>query len=327
MKRTSSFARSGVMSSGIRMLLGRALSGIGLLLALTLTCFGIIDLAPGDFLSDAALNPQLSREATEQLRARAGLHQSFGVRYLMWLQGLFRGELGPSFAYGIDASALLFPRVAATVFLNASALVVCILLAAPAALFAAAQPSHGCARVAGHLAQASLAVPEIVVVLLLLAASVHWEIRLPGSLESDSALSDHLRAILVPGAALVFGALPVFFRHIRSAFQEALAAPYVVAARHAGIPRQVLFWRYVFPAAANPLISLFGVTVGGLMSASLVVETATAWPGLGPMLLESVLARDSYVVVGAVMLAASALLVGNLAADFLLLRLDPRIRR
>ena len=108
---------------------------------------------------------------------------------------------------------------------------------------------------------------------------------------------------------------------------EALALPSIQSARAHGIPRSRILFRYALPAAANPLISLFGFSIATLLSASLLVEVVMSWPGLGPMLLEAILARDLYVVIGAVMLSSFFLVAGNLVADVLLYLSDPRIRR
>jgi len=93
-----------------------------------------------------------------------------------------------------------------------------------------------------------------------------------------------------------------------------------------GIPRRKLLYRYALRAAANPLISLFGFSVGTLLSASLLVEMVMSWPGLGPLLLEAILARDLYVVIGGVLFSTIFLVSGNFLADLLLYWADPRIR-
>jgi len=331
MKQSKPMPRTAIL--GLRLLAKRFLSGMAMLLALSFACFVLLDWAPGDFLTDAVLNPQLSEATTQELRIRFGLEKSLGMRYFMWLKGLFRGELGPSFAYRVDAATLLFPRLSATLGLNLFALAITLILAAPAAILAASYPTHILAKFSNHAIQSALAFPEIVVVLVLMAAAIRWEIPLPGGLAihvpggDPAAGTPAWQAILVPSAALIFGAVPVFYRHIRAAVAEAINLPFVAAARQSGIARRAIYGRYIFPAAANPLISLAGVTLGGLLSASLVVETVTGWPGLGPLMLEAVLARDSFVVTGAVLLSAAALLAGNLVADLLLLWLDPRIRR
>jgi peptide/nickel transport system permease protein len=107
---------------------------------------------------------------------------------------------------------------------------------------------------------------------------------------------------------------------------EALEAPFLQAARSHGLPRWRILFGYALPAAANPLISLLGLSVATLLSASLLVEAVMSWPGLGPMLLEAILARDVYLIIGAVMFSSLFLLAGNLIADALLCLADPRIR-
>jgi peptide/nickel transport system permease protein len=109
--------------------------------------------------------------------------------------------------------------------------------------------------------------------------------------------------------------------------REALASTYVDAARAHGITRSRLLWRHALPLAANPLISLFGVSIATLLSASLLIEVVMSWPGLGPFFLEAILARDVHVVVAAVLLSSLFVLGGQFLADTLLYVCDPRIRR
>src|SRR5262249_56836183 len=93
-----------------------------------------------------------------------------------------------------------------------------------------------------------------------------------------------------------------------------------------GISRNRILFHYALRTAANPLISLFGLSIATLLSDSLLVEIVMGWPGLGPMLLEAILSRDLYVVIGAVMLSTVFLVAGNLIGDILLYAFDPRIR-
>jgi peptide/nickel transport system permease protein len=131
---------------------------------------------------------------------------------------------------------------------------------------------------------------------------------------------------VLPVAVLVLGATPILLRHVRGAILSISVQPFVRAARSHGI-RGVRFWfRWLLPAAAHPLISLFGLSVAGLISSSLLVEAILGWPGLGPLFLEAISARDFYLVVGPVMLSALFLVAGTLLADLLLYALDPRIR-
>jgi peptide/nickel transport system permease protein len=125
---------------------------------------------------------------------------------------------------------------------------------------------------------------------------------------------------------LAIATLPPLLRHVRSAMIEVLEAPFVRAARAHGIPERRVLFRYALPVAANPLISLFGLSVATMLSASLLVEVILSWPGIGPLLVDAILAKDVYVVIGAVMLSSVFLVAGNLFADLLLFAADPRMR-
>jgi peptide/nickel transport system permease protein len=132
--------------------------------------------------------------------------------------------------------------------------------------------------------------------------------------------------LVLPVAVLVLGMLPTLVRHVRASMAEAIDSPFALSARAQGISRRRLLFRHLLPAAANPLISLFGFSLGTLLSASLLIEVVMGWPGLGPLFLEAIMARDFALVLAVVMLSASFLVVGNLLADILLYRMDPRIR-
>jgi peptide/nickel transport system permease protein len=179
-----------------------------------------------------------------------------------------------------------------------------------------------------------LAIPELLlaVILLVLAVESAW---LPaGGMHSPGAegwaatdqIRDTLRHLVLPVTVLVLGMLPVLVRHVRAAMVEVIESPFALAARAHGIPRRRLLFRHLLPAALNPLITLFGFSLGTLLSASLLVEVIVGWPGIGPLFVEAILARDFALVLGVVMVSTTLLIAGNLAADILLYRADPRIR-
>jgi peptide/nickel transport system permease protein len=139
-------------------------------------------------------------------------------------------------------------------------------------------------------------------------------------------LKDVISHGFLPVTALTLVNLPVLVRHVRASLIDVLQAPFIQAARATGISERRLLFRHALRAAANPLISLLGLSVAALLSASLVVETIMSWPGLGPLLLEAVVARDLHLVVGAVTCSTVLLIAGNLVADGLLYLVDPRLR-
>ena len=107
----------------------------------------------------------------------------------------------------------------------------------------------------------------------------------------------------------------------------ALESPSVRAAEAHGIGRWRIVYRYALPLSANPLISLFGVSLATLLSSTLLVEVVMSWPGLGPFFLEAIFARDIYCVIGTIFLSTLFLVAGTLTADLMLYAVDPRIRR
>jgi peptide/nickel transport system permease protein len=137
---------------------------------------------------------------------------------------------------------------------------------------------------------------------------------------------DLISHLIVPVATLVVAALPTVIVHTRAAVVEALNSPFIRFARANGIPRRRLLLRHAFPAAANPIITLLGLSTGTLLSSSLLVEAIVGWPGLGHLLLQALLQRDLLLVAGAVLLSSASLVLGNLLADLLLFEIDPRIR-
>ena len=145
------------------------------------------------------------------------------------------------------------------------------------------------------------------------------------SMSGRERIADLARHLALPAAVLVLGLLPVLARHIRAAMIEAMDSPFALAARAQGIPRRRLLFRHLLPAALNPLISLFGFSLGTLLSASLLVEVVMGWPGLGPFFLDSIMARDFAVVAAVVTISTAFLMAGNLLADLMLYRADPRI--
>jgi peptide/nickel transport system permease protein len=179
-----------------------------------------------------------------------------------------------------------------------------------------------------------LTVPDLVLFLALLLLAVRTGWFPTGGMVSAGTddfdawgkakdISFHL---MLPAMGLALATIPVLIRHIRASMIEALESPFLRAARGHGIPRARLAFRYALPAASNPLVSLFGFSVATMLSASALAEVVLSWPGLGPLLVESILSRDVFVVVAIVMLSSLFLVAGNLIADLLLFASDPRIR-
>ncbi len=318
----------------MRFVVERALHGVLLLLALSLLTFVLAEVAPGDFLAEMRLDPEIPEETVEALKTRYGLDRPWPLRWLRWLRSVATGDLGHSFGRGVPVAELIWPRLRNTLLLTVTAMALAWAAALVLGTLMASRRGGWTDRWLRGAAAVPLALPDLVLGLgcLLLAARSGW-FPIGGMSSLDAAgfgfwrrAADLAWHLALPATALAAASLPVLLHHVRSALVDALETPFVAAARGHGIARRRLLLRYALPAAAHPLIALFGLSLGRLLSGSLVIEVILDWPGVGPLLLDAILSRDLHVVVAVTLLSAAALIAGNLVADVLLYAADPRIR-
>lgn len=318
----------------MRYLLRRLLHAVFLLFGVSILTFLFSALTPGNYFDEMRLNPQISPETVAALRVQYQLDRPLPIRYVHWLGSVAHGNLGFSFAYNAPVGPLLWTRARNTLLLTVTSGLLAWLLALPLGIWSAAKYGRPTDRVLSWATAALLVIPDLVLALGLLILAVRTGWFPTGGLVSidfDSfsplhKIRDLAWHMALPVLALVLSSLPLLIRHVRSSVAEALEAPFLRAAVGHGLPSRTLLYRYALRAAANPLISLFGFSVGTLLSGSFLVEIVMSWPGLGPLLLESILARDLYVVIGGVLLSVVFLVCGNFFADLLLYWADPRIR-
>jgi len=308
--------------------------GLLVLIGVSALSFLLAGAAPGSFVDELKLDPRISPTTISALRDRYGLDQSLPEKYFHWLQSIARGELGFSVAYNSPVGPLLWPRARNTLLLAVPATALAWLIAVPVGTWTASRRGGWADRIAAGATTALLGVPDLLLGLGLLLLAVRTGSFPTGGMVSlgyaelgpSERIKDVISHFLLPVTALTLVTLPVLVRHVRASLLDVLHAPFIQAARAIGISERRLLFRHALRAAANPLISLLGLSVAGLLSASLVVETIMSWPGLGLLLLEAVVARDLHLVVGAVMCSTVLLIAGNLLADGLLYLADPRIR-
>jgi peptide/nickel transport system permease protein len=318
----------------MRYLLHRIGQAVFLLVGVSILAFAFTTLAPGNYVDDMRLNPQIAPATVNELRTHYGLDRPAPERYIRWASSLLSGNLGFSFAYNSPVAPLLWPRARNTLLLTASATFLAWLIALPLGVWSAEQRGRLPDRALSWTAAALLVVPDLALGLGLLALVARGGWLPTGGMSSTNLdglpyqrkLLDIALHMLLPVTVLVASALPLLLRHVRAAIGDVLDAPYLRVAEGHGVSRTRLIYRYALPAAANPLITLFGFSIGALLSGSLLVEVVMSWPGLGPFLLEAILARDLYVVIGGVLLSTVFLVAGNFLADLLLYWADPRIR-
>jgi peptide/nickel transport system permease protein len=318
----------------MRYLTRRAIHAALLLVAISFASFALLQMAPGDYFDSLRLNPQVTSQTVEKIRAQYGLDRPLPVRYALWLRGAVRGDLGYSLASNSEVRPLLGVRARNTLLLSGTATLLAWILALPMGMWSAAKRGRPLDRAAGVAIAGLLTVPDLLLFLALLLLAVRTGWFPTGGMTSAaedgadfwSAAKDVALHLALPAFGLALAMLPMLVRHVRAAMIEVLEAPFVRAARGHGIPSSRIFLKYALPAASNPLISLLGLSVATMLSTSVIAEIVLSWPGLGALMVESIFARDMYVVVAIVMLSSIFLVAGNLLADLLLLAADPRIR-
>jgi peptide/nickel transport system permease protein len=318
----------------MRFLLRRLAHAVFLLVGVSVLAFFFSTLAPGNYFDEMRLNPQISAERLSVLRAEYQVDRPMAVRYVRWAGAVLHGDLGFSFAYNAPVAPLLWTRARNTLLLMGTATLLVWVLALPLGVWSAARLGRPSDVALSWATAVLLIIPDLALALGLLVLVVRSGWLPTGGMVSVGfdtfsvvhKLQDVALHMVLPVTVLVASALPVLLRHVRAAVAEALEAPFMRAAEGHGISRRRLLYRYVLPAAAHPLIALFGFSIGTLLSGSLLVEVVMSWPGLGPFLLEAILARDLYVVIGGVLLSTLFLVAGNFVADLLLYWADPRIR-
>ena len=313
--------------------LRRVARAVIVLVATSVFCFVLSAIVPGSYFDELRLNPQVSQQTIQGLREQYGVDRPLPTRYWLWLRSAVRGDFGYSFAYNAPVGPLLLVRARNTLLLTLVATLLAWMIAVPLGAWTAMHRGGWFDRLVTSGSSFILSIPEIAVVLAALAFAVHTRALPVGGMMSSSAdglawwtrVRDVAAHLVIPATVLALGIVAVVVRHVRSSVAEVLESPYIESARANGIRKSRLLARHVVPAAANPAISLFGLSLAALLSGSLTVEVITGWPGLGPLVLEATLARDPYVVIGAVMLSAIVVIVGTLVADLLLMAFDPRI--
>ncbi|HEX8129667.1 MAG TPA: ABC transporter permease [Pyrinomonadaceae bacterium] len=310
----------------LKLIFSRALQGILVLLVVSALTFALLAAAGGDALGELVSERGAPEATLRELRRAYGLDQPLAARYAYWLSNLVRGRMGESFYYHAPVATIIWPRLVRTLALAAVAL--CLALSFSLTLGALAARRRGSLwdRASELIILLTASTPRIVLALIALAivARTSW---FPVGGASAETLADFspLR-ILPPAIVLALPLVALFLAQAREGLAQALSQDFVQVARAKGLPERAVIMRHALRDALNPLITLFGYAFGSVVSGSVIVETVLGWSGLGALSVSAVRHRDVPLLMGVVMITATAVLVGNLFADILLRLNDPRLR-
>ena len=322
----------------MRYLLKRLLMMVPLLLGITLISFIVIHLAPGeptDLQTD--LNPKVSAEARDRLRAQYGLDQPLPVQYGRWLSRLVRLDFGDSFAQDRRPVAdKIVERLPVTILINVLSITVILAVAIPIGILSAVRRNSGFDRLTTIFVFLGFATPSFWLALLLMDyLGVRLGIFPIAGLKSlgheylgfAGRLWDLIHHLILPVFVSAFGGLAGFSRYMRSNMLEVIRQDYILTARAKGLAERTVIYRHALRNALLPVITILGLSVPGLIGGSVIFETIFAIPGMGKLFYDGVMMRDYPLIMGILVIGAVLTLVGNLIADLSYALADPRIRK
>ena len=279
-------------------------------------------LAPGDFATQSVgFNGRTG--TMEEARARYGLNRSIGEQYGVWIAHAVRLDFGQSLLFDRPVADLIPERAANTAILAFTALLFATLVGLPLGVVSGSRPAGVLTSAIRGVSLVMLSMPPLLTSLFLVFAAARTGWLPVGGMTSTSG-GELLRHLVVPAAALALPLAALFERLQSQAMSDVISQPYMLATRARGIPLSRAIWRDALKGALGPVSSVYGLVIGTLLSGSFAVETITAWPGLGQLMLDALRARDVYLVAGCAAAGSVFLAIGTLLSDTALALVDPR---
>lgn len=303
------------MAGFVAIRLARALLTIGMVVT-----FAFVVLRASGDPARAMLSPETPAAAVDAFRKAWGLDAPVWVQYARYVLAIVHGDLGQSMRDGRAAITVVAERIPVTLMLTGPALALNLLLGIPAGIYAALRRGSLADRLVMAVAVAGFTVPSFVLGLVLVLA---FAVELPWF---PSGGAGTLRQLVLPVVTLGLGGAAVLARFTRSAMLEVLGQSFIRTASAKGVPWRGVVTGHALPNAAIPVLTIVGFMVGNLIAGTVLVESVFSWPGVGSLLVVSVISRDLAVVQCILLVVAAAMIVTNVAVDLLYGVLDPRLR-
>ena len=314
-----------------RYLLRRLLIAVPSLLGISLILFTVLALAPGDPFGELASNPAVPPEVAAALRHKFGMDDPVMVRYLRWLAAMLQGDWGFSFVSRVDVDTLIWERLPATLLVIGSSQILALLIALPVGVFAATRPYSIFDQIANTFAFIGFSLPTFftgLLFILLFSIRLDW---LPFVFRSDLAATgwrwywEEFRQSVMPIAVLGMFQGASWTRYVRSAVLDVIRLDYVTTARSKGLREGKVVLRHVVRNALIPVVTLVALQMPAIFGGAIVTEQIFRVPGIGSLLINSILANDTPVIMAVAFVFSCLVILFNLIADVLYGWLDPRI--
>ena len=319
----------------MRAIAARIAQSIGLILAVIVLNFILIQIAPGDAATAIAGDQSASDpEVLAEIREQYGLDRPLPVQLAVYIGNVARGDLGDSIWFNEPVTGLLAERIGPTVLLSAAALGFAVIVGVAIGTAAARRPESLLSHAVTILALIGFAMPAFWTGLLLLilvgvrfdffpVSGIH-DVDFEGNwLESWLDIGQHL---ILPALTLGIIYLAQYSRLSRASMLEVLESDYVRTARAKGLSERSVTFKHGLRNGVIPVITILGLQFGAVLSGAILVESVFAWPGLGRLAFEAVTRRDTPVLLGVLLLVSVGVIVANLLTDLVYRLVDPRIR-
>ncbi len=302
----------------------RMIQTIPVLIAVTLIAFSLIHLVPGDPVR-AMLGTRATEESIAILRERLGLDEPLPVQYLTFLANAARLDFGTSLFLRAPINELIAARASNSLGLLLYSIIVSLLIAVPLAILAAVQRNRPADHLVRLFTTIAFAMPAFWTALLLVLVFGLKLDLFPTSGVGEGPTA-YMVSLTLPSLTIGFYLAPVLLRSLRSSLIETLSAEFIEAARARGLSEARVLLNHVLRNSLIAMITVLGVNVGFLISGAVVIENVFAIPGMGSLMVSSIIARDYPVVVALTLVFGVAVVFVNLLVDLSYVILDPRIR-
>jgi len=289
--------------------------------------FFLIHLIPGDPAAIMA-GAEATVEDVERMRTVMGLDRPLHEQYAVWLSRLLQGDLGESIFLQRPVTVAIYERLEPTMMLTALSMLVALVIGIPAGIISAVHPNTWLDKGMMVVAMLGISIPPFWLGLnLIYVFSFQLRWFPPGNyVDLSTNVAESIHYMILPSISLGFGQSALIARILRSCMLEVLAQDYIRMARAKGMPERMVVQVHAFRNAMVPTSTVIGITVAALMGGAVITETVFNIPGVGRLLISSVLRRDYPVIQGGVLFIALVFVLVNLLVDILYCFIDPRIR-
>ena len=312
-----------------RYLARRLLLLVPVLVGVSIVIFGVLHLSPGD-PAEIMLGSQATKEDLARLRDSLGLNEPLPVQYVHWIGHVVRGDLGRSIWMKRPVLPEVLGRLGATLLLTGTALLLSTVGGLALGVASAAWPRSVLDRLSAVASLFGASMPSFWLGIVLMVIFALWLGWLPASgmyaSYGGGGAGDLLSHLILPAVTLAAASITIIARLTRSTMLETLGQDFVRTARAKGVAESGVLLRHGLKNALIPIVTVVGVQAGYLLGGAVLTETVFAWPGVGTLMVQGILARDFPLVQGCVLVVALAFAVINLGVDLLYAWLDPRIR-